>query len=633
MDNVEYILLGDLSILSKIGRDKVIFYDIETSGLDPYTSEVLLIQIRSGSVNYIINTKLFSKEYIKQHLDGVLSRNVVVGHGIAFDWKMTYHHYGIYINNPRCTMIGEQLILAGLRSFSFGLDDVVSRRLGVELDKSVRLDFTDKSLKLSDIHYKYAALDVEVLESIYLQQMDDIKAQELDTVYELEMSIIPITAQMELNGVLVDVEKLYKAIPVVTDIVDKADHSIQDIVISNGCAESILFAKDRYIAAKISSSQQMLSVFNSMGIRVRSTGSDVLSEWDNKYGKKAAKKVNAGFVDTFGYEYNHPLIALKSAHSASYKLLSSYYNAIPQRINPVTKRLHSSFKQCGAVATGRYSSDIQQIPNNFKLKPLGLEEHSIRGAFIAPPGKKIVAADFGGQEMGVLALFSGDQKLIEKMLEGDVHSYVARGLFNVPEEEWSRKKDPYATMRKVAKIFSFGLAYGSTAGNFFRTFYSDLSNIGIHIELSDCERWIRVWMNELFPDVGKFLDESSRSAVTKYYTMSISGRKRYWSDEIRKDRWKVMAAEREGRNMPIQSSSADITKYAMYLVYHALDKSRAKIIMTVHDEIVLEVEDSYTEECLQIVSNNMEQSVKYWFPNAPDGIITVEPSVSQYYDK
>jgi DNA polymerase-1 len=255
-----------------------------------------------------------------------------------------------------------------------------------------------------------------------------------------------------------------------------------------------------------------------------------------------------------------------------------------------------------------------------------------------------IISDYSGIELVILAAVSDDGNLIDQILQGDIHSYVANSLFGpqmdqvlggrITKDNRKDKSQPFATVRDLFKPVSYGVVYGSTGWNLYRTLAAPLGSLGFHITQDECDAWVDRWKHELFPNTGKLLSDNARYAVTRGYTESVLGRRRRWDlNEIRKLDWMYNAAMREGMNQPIQSSSADMTKLAMIYVHGALDPARGRIALTVHDEIVAEVREDYADEAVVIIQREMERAGYDLFPNLPRGAVTAEPKKSTKYDK
>lgn len=264
--------------------------------------------------------------------------------------------------------------------------------------------------------------------------------------------------------------------------------------------------------------------------------------------------------------------------------------------------------------------------------------------FVPAEGNDFIISDYAGIELVILAMMSGDKKLIHELLQGDIHAYVANSLEGdkivrahkelVTPLNKKIRGGPWETIRNEFKRVSYGIAYGSTGYNMYRTLYMPLASAGIHITQKDADRWVEDWKNVLFPETGRLLSKNSEYAVTRGYTESVLGRRRYWPlAEVRQDQWRTFAAMREGMNHPIQSSSADMTKLAMILLEPKLDKRYARIVAAVHDELLIESRKSYTPIAVELTKQSMERAGYLLFPMAEQGLIQAEPKVSSRYDK
>jgi len=594
-------------------KDGLVFFDTETTGLDVFNSKLLLSSYMVDSVIYVVD--MLSVRGVESEIKDFLESNKVIVHNAVFDWKVMYHHCNIFMRDMHCTLVTEQLLKSGIHGYNFGLDDILFNRYGIAVDKSVRETFYDFSGEsFTEDQYMYSGRDVAYLEKLYFSQMEEIKQNSMEDVYNLECSLLHITSRMEYNGICLDAKKIIDAVPVVEKVVHETGIKLQDVFIQEGIADNIVFSRNKYTTVNVGSPVQMLRALNNVGIDVGSTGSKVLAEWDSNYSKNNS---NIEYSDDYDVGFSHPVLRARAIYITASKFLNSYYKVLPTRVNSYTGRVHGSFNQCGAASTGRYSSDLQQIPNRSKLEAINLGDHDIRSCFVAPPGRKFIIADYSGQEMGVLALYSQDKALVDQMLRGDIHSHVAMNLFGVDPSVWDKKVEPYKTMRTIAKRFNFALIYGGSAFNFFKTFYNDMQHIGIKTSVSYWEDRISMWTTELFPNVGDFLEKNGNSAAQNFYTRSISGRKRNWSEEIRFDKWKTFAAIREGKNHPIQASSADITKKAMILIDSDVRiRGNIRLVLCIHDELVYEIDADVAEEALPFIKEQMEYAVTLWFPHA-----------------
>jgi DNA polymerase-1 len=272
---------------------------------------------------------------------------------------------------------------------------------------------------------------------------------------------------------------------------------------------------------------------------------------------------------------DYPLPKLLLEHRSLAKLKSTYTDKLPHMVNPNTGRVHTSYHQAGA-ATGRFSStepNLQNIP----IKTA--EGRRIRQAFIAPPGFKIVAADYSQIELRIMAHLSQDAGLLTAFSSGqDVHRATAAEVFGVPLTQVSQDQ------RRSAKAINFGLIYGMSAFGLAKQ---------LHIGRGEAQKYIDLYFAR-YPGVKRYMDETRAIAYEQGYVSTLCGRRLYLPDIRSNDRARRQGAERTAINAPMQGTAADIIKMAMVSVDNFLqqEKINARIIMQVHDELVFEIEDA-----------------------------------------
>lgn len=655
--NVIKDILAYRAMCAAMYEADVIFLDLETTGFDARQTEMLLGSFHFGGQTYVVDFLCIPVAQLALMRPVLESEHVVkVLHNAVFDWQHFYHHAGIFMRRVYCTMIAEQVIKAGLIVGEFSLKEVAYRRLGLAMNKAVRDQFIgrDMSKGFTDEEYKYAGDDAWALEKIYAQQQDEIAHWNLQTVIDLEMDIIPVTAQMEFGGICVDADRMRAAIPVIDTIIDRNDLALQDLAISSGFAEQILLDQDRYVAVNSGSNPQMLEFVRHFGIEVPSLGKKVLTEWDARWQTGKVATNDEAFAsltedvaedDALDIGYAHPVLRKLALLKATEKIKGTYLVGLLDKISPVTNRIHGRFNQCGAGATGRFSSNspnLQNLPNATKMDVLGMSDHNIRSMLMAAPGRTFIISDYAGIELSILAAMSGDETLIEQILLGDVHSYVGTQLFNdeiarvlgEPITKKNRKLGRHKIVRDEFKRVSYAICYGSTSWTLFRTCSIPLATVGIHITQEIAEDWVTRWKTELFPKTGPLFEANAHKAVTQYYTESLLGRKRHWNAaEVRTSKKRFFGAMREGMNQPIQSTSADMTKLAMRNLDRVLDWERARLVACVHDELLVEADHEYAEEAAMLTKDAMETAGHSLLVGFPKGLVIAEPKLSNCYDK
>ncbi len=298
---------------------------------------------------------------------------------------------------------------------------------------------------------------------------------------------------------------------------------------------------------------------------------------------------------------DYPLPKLLLEYRTLSKLKSTYTDKLPEMINPCTGRVHTSYHQ-GVTATGRLSSSNPNLQNI----PIRSEEgRRIRQAFIAPPGYKILAADYSQIELRIMAHLSGDQSLLTAFNEGqDVHRATASEVFDVPLESVS------GDQRRKAKAINFGLIYGMSAFGLAKQLH-----LGRHEAQDYIDRYF-----ERYPGVQAYMDDTRALAKERGYVETLYGRRLYLPEINARNKMRVQAAERTAINAPMQGTAADIIKIAMLAVNNWLQTSSvdARMIMQVHDELVLEVATSEVEAVAQELSRLMSAAADLSIPLVVD---------------
>jgi DNA polymerase I len=654
MDNDGVIvrtLDGVRSIVRQMIPEPIYAIDTETTGLDPHTDMLTIIAIATPRQSWAIDCTVLAIEDVINTLKPILLSDYKLKllQNATFDWKWFYR-YNIALSHMYDTMVAERILTSGLLRPGFGLDALADRYLGVTLDKSIRADFIGGKVTLTDAHFYYAMSDVKHLFKIRELQLEKAMRHDLMQIFSLEMALLPCTALMEYTGIGVNRAKLESLIGPFTRLADVANSALQDLFINNGAAEQILIDDNGYMAVNTASKPQTIAALHSLGVDVPSLNAKEVLRWDFQ---NSRKDDDTDYLTFFGIDedaddvslaiaqytgLNNPYLRALAFVTAARKILSSYIYGLLDKINPKTNRIHGWFSQLGARSTGRYSSDLQQIPNDLKLKRLSINE-SIRGCFESAPNKSFLIADYSAIELVILADLSGDTRLGNEVLHGDVHIVVVKdaltALTPLAYDITPQNKDtePFKSLRQAAKRVSYATAYGVTGVSLSEQLTIDLALLNIKVTRDEADLILDNWKTRAFPDAGKFLKQSSMQALSKGFTTSALGRKRFYDLEYAaENKWKRLAIGREGSNHPIQSTSADMTKLAMLELYETLDPNRGRIVLTVHDELVTEVDDDYVTEASILKQRAMENAARKVMPNMGHAV-SVKVKVSKRYDK
>ena len=377
---------------------------------------------------------------------------------------------------------------------------------------------------------------------------------------DVEMPLVPVLAEIERNGFLLDVEGLQT-------LSKELERELEQMV-----GSIYRLAGGEF---NIGSPKQLATVlFETLGL-------------------KPLRKTKTGYStdeDTLTQlASQHELPAQILNYRTLTKLKSTYVDALPQLVNPETKRLHTSLNQTVA-ATGRLSSTDPNLQNIPVKGDYGLR---IREAFIAPPGHQLLCADYSQVEPRILAHLSQDPRLLQVFEKGeDIHMATAMEIFNLPAGEVTRE------MRRAAKSVVFGIVYGISP-------FGLASNIGV--PQADAKKYIETFF-EKFSAVRALMDRNIDDGKTKGYTTTVLGRRRQIPELQSGDPSQRGVGERMAVNSPIQGSAADLIKVAMIKVHQRLQNElpRCKMILQVHDELIFEVPDQELEWAKQLVKAEME---------------------------
>lgn len=381
-----------------------------------------------------------------------------------------------------------------------------------------------------------------------------------DLFFRMELPLVPVLAQMERAGVLIDTDHLSNLGAILSERMTDIEKKLHRV-----WGE---FETEK--AFNVNSTQHRATLlFKYLGLPTLGRTPTGQPKTDASVLKRLQHGVSNWYLE----------------HAAANKLMGTYVEAIPSQLR--NGRIHTDFNQV-VVATGRLSSSNPNLQNIPARSELGKE---VRRAFVAPVGFTLMAADYSQVELRVLAHVSGEQKMIDAFLSGqDLHKATAAECYGVPYD------DVPADKRSLAKNVNFSIAYGGTA-------YTIHFRYDVPLEIAN--EFLRRYF-EKYTALKTYLAESVAIAKERGYAETIFGRRRYLpalKSEIDKEQ---LAAEREAMNHPIQGSAADILKLAMVNVARQLEGFKSRLLLQVHDELVLEVADEEAPLVEKIVRRCME---------------------------
>src|SRR2546423_86043 len=550
--------------VSELSNAQVIGLDTETTDLDPYLSRLRLIQLAAPDGVFIIDLNRFADTDLKRgEALGALRqlfsspRPIKIAHNAKFDAKFIKHNLGVDTIGLFDTLLASQLVSAGDIEERHGLEAIAGRYLNEAVDKSERL--SNWEFELSEAQLQYAARDAAVLIPLREKLIDRIKSLGLIQCAQLEFECVMPVVDLELTGFYMNKARWLEQLAIVEERRAELANELQEML-GEGVAQASLFGPPR-ANINLDSQQQVTEAMNRLGIPLP----DSTRNW--KLQPLAAQ---------------YPIVAKLLEYRTMQKALTSYGQNMVELINPKTGRLHADFRQIGAP-TGRFACtnpNIQQVPHALEY----------RRCFMGhPEGRQLIIADYSQIELRILAEFSGDEAFTNAFKSGaDLHRVTAAQVFNVAEDQVTKEQ------RDFAKRLNFGVVYGIGAQRF-----SMMTGLG----LSEAENVLRRYFST-YRGLDTYLRESANRAVSEKQARTASGRLvRFNFDPS--DRQQVSMTQRNGKNAPIQGTSADILKRALRLLNDELRGTSAKIVNIIHDEIVVEVDEAESQDIAMTVERTM----------------------------
>ncbi|HGH0178118.1 TPA: DNA polymerase I [Neisseria meningitidis] len=546
------------ALLDKLSQADTIGIDTETTSLDAMNASLVGISIafQAGEAIYIpVGHSLTAAPEqldlqdvlgrLKPHLENPALKKI--GQNLKYD-QHVFANYGIALNGiAGDAMLASYIIESHL---GHGLDELSERWLGLETityeslcgKGAKQIGFADVAIEQAT---EYAAQDADFalrLEAHLRAQMD---AKQLEMYEKMELPVAQVLFEMERNGVQID----------------RAELARQSAELG---AELMKLEQEAYAAAgqpfNLNSPKQLQEIlFDKMGIPTKGL-------------KKTAKggiSTNEAVLEQLAPDYPLPKIILQNRSLA--KLKSTYTDKLPEMISPKDGRVHTTYAQAVAI-TGRLASNNPNLQN---IPIRTAEGRRVRRAFTAPQGSVIVSADYSQIELRIMAHLSGDKTLIAAFQNGeDVHRRTAAEVFGIAPENVSPEQ------RRYAKTINFGLIYGMGQ-------YGLAKSLGI--DNISAKNFIDRYFAR-YPGVAEYMQRTKEQAAAQGFVETLFGRRLYLPDIHNKNANARAGAERAAINAPMQGTASDLIKRAMIDVRNCLsDGIGSKLVMQVHDELVLEV--------------------------------------------
>lgn len=584
--------------------------DLETTGLDWSTDKILLMQLSFDNQIYIVDVRKLGYDNLKKlciSLDA--SKSILIFHNGKFDLKFIIWRTGINFISIYDTQVAEVVLNAGVGKTFYSLKELAEKYCGMVMEKESRMDFVNfpDDKPYTESMLTYSALDVKVLQEIWSKQMWVFENTRQVDVIKLEGDLLPVVAQMEVTGIGIDKDAWLAVEKIAIDKRDSLGKQLKDMIIDfvvgldvpnalELCKKISIPVKTKkltkfleditdlenvkgwlYDNFNVKSSYQMKAVINLMGVDIPDTN----------------EKTIAKFSDT-------PIIALLLSIREVNKQIDSYGKNVIDLVNPVTGKIHTEYSTVG-TRTGRFSSknpNMQQVPR----------KGGYRECFIPDEGYVFIGVDYSQQEYRLTGAVSREPIIIQAYKDKhDMHIATAAFFYNKSLAEVTKDE------RDWGKTRNFEIIYGTTEWGLSKSLKCSLDHAK---EVLDT-----YWRG--YPTLKKFKDAVEAKILELGFSSTLIGRRRnnppkpmfYSSGELLK--WKAQVL-REGFNHIVQGTGADIIKIAMVRIHRENPfGDKLKLILQVHDEVVVMAHKSVMVEAGLFVKNIMEDVEQKFLKDTP----------------
>ena len=580
----------DLAIwIDKINSAELVAVDTETTSLDYMRAQLVGISLSTApgeacyipfAHDYMGAPEQLKPEFVLESLKPYLEDPALtkVGQNLKYDMSVLAQH-GITLRGIAFDTMLESYVLDSVAS-RHDMDSLALNYLGEETIKfadvagkgATQLTFNQVALEQAG---PYAAEDADITLRLHQTLWPRVAAEPtLKKVFEdIELPLVPVLSRIERTGALVDDTLLFQQSQELSARLGELETEAWELA-----GQQFNLASPKQLG-EILFEKLQIPVLKKTAKGAPSTKEEVLQE--------------------LALEYPLPKVLLE--HRGLAKLKSTYTDKLPTMINSVTGRIHTSYHQSG-TATGRLSSSDPNLQN---IPIRSAEGRRVRQAFIAAPGCKLVAADYSQIELRIMAHLSEDPSLLAAFGAGqDIHRATAAEVFGVETDEVT------IDQRRSAKAINFGLIYGMSAFGLARQ---------LGINRKQAAEYIELYFTR-YPGVQNYMNNIRHTAAENGFVETVFGRRLYLPEINASNGMRRQAAERTAINAPMQGTAADIIKLAMINVHSWLENSdlTSKIIMQVHDELVLEVPEAEMDDVKQGLKDLMESATELLVPLVVD---------------
>ena len=575
--------------LQKLQNSALIAVDTETTSLDYMVADLvgISVAVEAGSAAYIPfghdylgAPEQLSRETVLSAIKPILENPQIkkVGQNLKYDISVLAQH-GIDLQGIAYDSMLESYVLDSVAT-RHDMDSLAQHYLDMQT-----ISFSDiagsgaSQLTFNQIALEeagpYAAEDADITLRLHQTLWSKLSAEpELKKLFEeIELPLINVLSNIERTGALVDGTLLFQQSQELAERLAELETQAWDLA-----GQQFNLASPKQLA-EILFEKLQIPVLKKTAKGAPSTKEEVLQE--------------------LALDYPLPKVLLE--HRGLAKLKSTYTDKLPIMINPATRRIHTSYHQAG-TATGRLSSSDPNLQN---IPVRTAEGRRVRQAFVAPSGNKLIAADYSQIELRIMAHLSADKSLVGAFELGqDIHSATAAEVFGVGLDQVTTDQ------RRSAKAINFGLIYGMSAFGLSRQ---------LNIGRKQAAEYIDLYFQR-YPGVQQYMNHVRHSAAEKGYVETYFGRRLYLPEINSRNGMRRQAAERTAINAPMQGTAADIIKLAMIKVDNWLQSNQmaSRMIMQVHDELILEVPEQELQAVIAGVTDCMENAASLQVPLVVD---------------
>lgn len=562
---------------------QILCLDTETTSINPIDAELvgLSFSVEEGKAFYVaIPAERKKAERIVNIFKPLYESTKIlkIGQNIKYDMEVLMN-YGVRLAAPMFdTMLAHYVLQPEQKHNMDILAETLLNYQTIHIDELIgpkgKSQKNMRDISPADI-CDYAAEDADITLRLYNVLKPRLKEADVeDLFYNIEMPLVPVLAEMEMNGVLLDTNALAETSKVFTDRMTQIEKNIYELA-----GHQFNIASPKQVGEVLFGEMKIVDKPKKTKTGQYVTSEEVLQQLRSK----------APIVD-------HIL-----EHRGLKKLLGTYVDALPKLINPHTGHIHTSFNQA-VTATGRLSSSDPNLQN---IPVRGEDGKEIRKCFIPEPGCLFFSADYSQIELRVMAHLSGDKNMIEAFREGyDIHAATAARIYKEDINEVTRDQ------RTKAKRANFGIIYGITVFGLAER---------LEISRDEAKQLIDGYF-ETFPQVHDYMEKAKQLAREHGYAETFFHRRRYLPDITSHNATVRNFAERNAINAPIQGSAADIIKIAMIRIYERFRREgiKSKMILQVHDELNFSVLPEEKEQVEKIVLEEMQNAYPLQVPLVAD---------------